>query len=238
MKKLLSFTLALLLIAQPLWAVTYDTTTSNQKTGSGTTLTKAHIVTAGGSNRAIFVGCGLDSNTITLTATYAGAAMEEVRRDQHGTNGTSTWIFKKLAPATGSNNWVVTQSVADNMICYAVSATDVDQIIGISDHDGSCPAGGAATSATVTLTAGTSDLLMDILGQDNTGHTNTEGADQTNRMSLTEGTAYQAAGSTQPGTADGVMSWSWTGGAGACLSAIAIKNFVAATRPIAPIFFQ
>jgi len=232
-------TLLIALLTTPAWAVTYDTTTSDQKSGSGTTLTQAHTVTAGGSNRAIFLACGLDSNTITLTATYAGEAMSEVRRDQHGASGTSTWIFKKLAPATGANNWIVTQSSADNMICYAVSATDVDQTTGTSQDTGSCPASGATSISNAVTSAGDNDLVMDIVGIGNTGHTLVAGADQTERMNLTETTAYESAGSTQLGSISGdAMSWTWTTSETACQSVVAIKHFVSGARPISPIIFQ
>lgn len=237
MKKIIYQILAVFLAASQAFAVTYDTTTSNQKSGSGTTLTKAHTMSAG-ANGAIFVLCGLDDAVITLTATYAGAAMTEVRRDQHGSGGTSTWIFKKLAPATGANNWVVTQSSADNMICYAVSATDVDQVTGTTEDTGSCPAAGTSISNAVT-SAGNDDLVVDIVGLGTTGHTLVTGADQTQRMNLTQGTAYESAGATQLGSISGdAMSWTWTTNEVACQSVVAIKDFVPATRPIAPIIIQ
>lgn len=237
MKKLIYQIIAVFLAGSQAFAVTFDTTTSNQKTGSGTTLTKAHTMSAG-ANGAIFVLCGLDSNTVTLTATYAGAAMTEARRDQHASSQNSTWIFKKLAPATGANNWVVTQDSADNMVCYAVSATDVDQTTGTSQDTGSCPAAGTSISNAVT-SAGDDDLVVDIVGIGTTGHTLVAGADQTERMNLTEGTAYESAGSTQLGSISGdAMSWTWTTSETSCQSVVAIKDFVAATRAIAPIIIQ
>ena len=235
--KLLAVLLTLLLAA-PAWAVTYDTTTSGQKTASGTTLTVSHTVTTG-PNRAIFVACGLDGNAVTLTATYAGAAMTEVRRDVHGVSRNSTWIFKKLAPATGANNWVVTQTSGLAMICFAVSATDVDQVTGTSEDTGTCPGSGATSISNAVTSAGDNDLVMDIVGIGNTGHTLVVGADQTERMNLTEGIAFESAGSTQLGSVAGdAMSWTWTTSETACQSVVAIKNFVATTRPISPIIFQ
>lgn len=240
MKKLL-VTLLAIFITVPAWAVTYDTTTSGQKSGAGTTLTVAHTVTASGSNRAIFVACGLDSGVaggVTLTATYAGVAMTEVRSDLHASSANSTWIFKKLNPATGANNWVVTQSSGDNMVCYAVSATDVDQVTGTSQDTGSCNASAASVSNAVT-SAGDNDLVMDVVGLGTTGHTLVAGADQTERMNLTEGTAFESAGSTQLGSiASDAMSWTWTTNETSCHSVVAIKHFVATTRPIAPFIFQ
>ncbi|HWO41497.1 MAG TPA: hypothetical protein VNO43_06805 [Candidatus Eisenbacteria bacterium] len=195
--------LSVLLTAAPaLAAVAFDTVTSNQKSGSGTTLTQSHTVTAGGSDRAIYLLCGLDDNVITLTATYAGQAMTEVLRQQSAAGGNSVWIFRRLNPATGPNNWVVTQSVADNMICAGISLTGVDQTTPETDSDSNCPTS-STTTVSLTLTTAAGELLLDILGIRNTGHVITVGADQTERMNLTEGTAYQAAASTQPGSFGG-----------------------------------
>ena len=235
MKRLLVITLAFLLCAQPAFSA-YDTTTSGQKSGSGTTLTVSHTMSAS-ANGAIYVLCALDDAAFTLTASYAGAAMTEVRRDQHGSASVSTWIFKKLGPATGANNWVVTQSSAISMICLAVSATDVDQITGTSQDTGTCPAAASSVSNAVT-SAGDNDLVVDVVGLGNTGHTLVVGADQTQRMNLTEGTAIEAAGSTQLGSISGdAMSWTWTTNVTHCQSVVAIKA-ASTRRAVAPIIFQ
>ena len=223
-KRLFSILLAISLLIPPsVWAaVTYDTDTSGQKASPGTTLTVSHTVTAGGSNRAIYVLCGIDSATATLTATYAGAAMTAVRNDAHASVSTRTYIFRKADPATGANNWVVTQSVGEPMICWALSATGVHQTTPETDSDGTCPA--ATASVTLTLTTASGELLLDILGFSNTDATAvTEGADQTAEMLLEQGTAYEAAGSRQPGSAGGVMSYSWTTNTTPCYSAVSIK---------------
>lgn len=242
MMKLLSIVLCLALIGlAPLHvlAVTLDAVTTNA--GSTSTLTKSHTVTSSGSNRAIFVLCALRSLSVTLTATYAGSAMTEVRRDQSANSNISSWIFRLVSPATGTNNWVVTQTGGPvNLICYGQSATNVDPASPITDHQGQCVV--STISSSRTLTVGSNDALLDVMGLSSASQSLAQGANQTDEINpptelsgnTTGGGSYQA------GSDGGVMSWGWTNAGNGCQSVIAIKHLAAplnVRRPLAPVEF-
>jgi hypothetical protein len=226
------------LVTAPAWAVTRDAASVNDKPTTGTTLTQSHTVTTTGGNRVLYVLCALRSNTFTLTATYNGIAMTEVRRDQHGSLLHGSWIFRLVNPDTGTHDWVVTQSGAQTMVCNAVSLTNVNQATPETDHDGTCPS--SVTSSSLTLTDTADDLLFDTIEHGLDGSVLTPGADQTNEytpIDFQSGTGT-AGGSRQAGTADGIMSWSWTGSASGCHSAVSVAHSLYSRRPSSPIILE
>jgi len=220
--------------AMPAWAVTRDTVTSNSKNSTGTTLTQSHTVTASGGNRIMYVLCGLRSRTVTLTATYAGAAMDEVRKDQHGSTQISSWMFRKINPATGANDWEVTQSGGTGMACAGFSVTNAHQTVSETDTDGIC---GTTNPESLTLTDTNDDLLIDVFAMAIDGSV-TEGADQTEEIDIAVASAtLTTAVSRQLGTADGVMSQTANGANNHCYTAISIAHSAATTSrpPLGPI---
>lgn len=201
-------------------AVTRDTVTAGEKGNSGTTLTISHTVTALGGNRSIYVLCGLRSRTVTATATYAGQAMTEIAGVAHGATNLRVYIFRKTGPATGANDWVVTQSSATAMACWAFSATNVDQITPETDTDNSCAGG---NSPSLTLTTATNEILLDVMGLSVTS-AGTPGANQTEESDqVTSENTLTVAGSRQDGADGGAMTYTGTGGT-SCYSAVAIKH--------------
>ena len=235
--KFLSVTLLILLLAGRAFAVVArDAVTSGTKTATGTTLTVSHTVTTG-SNLAIVVLCNINSATVTLTATYAGAAMTAVRDDASGSSSIRNYIFRKLAPATGANDWVVTQSAGTAMTCWAISFTGVHQTTPETDHDGACPASGVASSS-LTLTTATGEILVDLVALNGTASTAlAAGANQTEELVATEN-SDESAGSRQAGADGGVMSWTWISNAFYCQSAASMAAAVVSTTPRPPIIIQ
>lgn len=231
--------LILILLGEPAFAVTLDAQSMNEKVG-GTTLTQAHTVTAGGGNRILVVMCSLRSTSVTLTATYAGQNMTATAGSPYLGTGLENYIFYIVNPALGTNDWVVTQSSALAMICNAYSATNVDQVTPLGDEDNVCSSG---TSSTRTLTANDSDLIIDINSLNIESAALTAGADQTVGSGLpfeSSGTTLTHSSSRQAGTVDDIMSWSWTGAAQYCLSAVTLSNstYVSSSRHVGPMVFK
>lgn len=226
--------LTMLLLALPVvsFAVTLDATTNERKGNSGTTLTKSHTVTASGGNRAFYLLCAHRNLGYTMTATYAGAAMTEVRNDAHGSNNQRSYIFRKTNPATGANDWVMTQSTAVAAVCHGVSVTDVDQTTPETDSDGTCLASG---DPSVTLTTATNELLLDVIGISSLssvtpGANQTEIADiQTLENTLTVAASYQA------GANGGVMSYGPPASTASCYTAVSIKHSAFSTANFGPL---
>lgn len=227
----------ILFAASPTFAVTRDAVSSGQKTATGTTLTISHTVANTGGNRALYTLCGLRSNSITLTATQAGNAMTQVRYDPAGATNIATYIFRILNPAIGTNNIVITQSSGIAMICYDLSATDVNQTTPETDNDGIC---GTTDPETLTLTTATNELLLDVMGLAILG-SNTPGTNQTEEIDLQEGsTTLTVTGSRKAGADGGVMSQDQSGANNHCYSAVSIGHqaYVASGRRSAPMVFR
>lgn len=218
------FLVIFLLSPFPTWAVTRDAQSQGQ--GNTTPLTFSHTVTSSGGNRALFVGCVTRSITVTLSATYNGVSMSSVRSDAF-VSGTalSTFMFKLVNPSTGSNTVSVAMSGGTaNTVCGSLSATDVDQVTVTTDNKGACVASGTSASQTLTTTA--NDLLYDIMGLSSISQSLAQGTGQTDEIvpNPLEQTNTTGGASSQVGSIDGVMSWSWTTSGGNCQSAISIAH--------------
>lgn len=223
-----------LLIPFPTWAVTRDA--QGQGQGSATPLTFTHVVTSSGGNRALFVGCAVRSITVTLTATYNGVSMSSVRSDAF-VSGTalSTFLFKLANPATGSNTVSIAMSGGTaNTVCGSLSATNVNQVTMTTDDKGACVASGTSASQTLTTTA--NDLLFDIMGLSSISQSLAQGAGQTDEITPAplEQSNVTGGASSQAGSVDGVMSWSWTTSGGNCQSAASIAHSLFSGRRIGP----
>jgi len=104
-------------------AITVDAQVFSSSDASDTTLTFAH--TCSGSNRLLVVTVP-ESRSQTATVTYNGVAMTSAVAQSNST----TWarIFYLIAPATGSNNVVITYSSALTFRqAGAISFNGVDQ---------------------------------------------------------------------------------------------------------------
>jgi len=160
--------------------------------------------------------------------------MDVARQDTHGSTQIRNYLFRKLNPTTGANDWVVTQSTGIAMACWALSATNVHQTVPETDTDGICQSG---TTESLTLTDTNDDLLMDLISMNLNGSF-TPGADQTEEADIdVTSTTLTVGGSQQPGTADGVMSQTLSGVNNHCYTAISIAHSAATTSrpPIGPI---
>ncbi len=230
---LLTLAFALLLV-MPSWAVTLDTVTVAQKTGTGTTLTQSHTVTSSGGNRIFCLLCSLRSTTITVTATYGGQAMSSIRAATVG-GATENYLLYLINPPTGSNSWVATMSSALSMICHGISATDVNQGSPFTSSSGTS---GSTTASSLTLTVGSNDLVLDLLSLNIEGAATTPGANQTSISGLpleSSGTTLTHAGSQQSGADGGVMTYSWTGGAQYAYSAFALSHAAFSASSFGPL---
>lgn len=84
-------------------AIAYDNST--QGTSASTPLTFAHTVA--GSNRLLFVSCTVNTGRTVSGITYNGVAMTSINSKTDG-GGLVTYLWYLIAPATGSNNVIVT----------------------------------------------------------------------------------------------------------------------------------
>ena len=185
--------------------VVCDASSSAQGTG---TLTWSHTVT--GSNTFLFVGICNDREPVT-GVTYGGQALTFLANPS-SVNAERLEIWYKTGPLTGTNNIVVTvvnQGIVQ--IGGAQSWTGVDQ---------TTPLGTAVTgsfdgvSPSLTVTSATGEVVLDSICTFQEGVDPIVGAGQTQRWNLQSVTnpSYQGAGSSEPGAASVIMSWTVDGG--------------------------
>ena len=205
-----------LLVAPPAWgAVDVDATGTCTPGDAGTTCTQPF--TTSGSNRLLTVGvCVRNGAAAVSGVTYNGVALTQYATVTRG--GTQKLdIWRLIAPATGSNDVVVTMAAESPFSVGIVSYTGVDQTTPLGT---SANATGAGGTPTVDVASGATELVLDFVCQSDDGTTipaMTAGAGQTERVDFTTGIvgfSRHIGSSTETGAATTTMSWSDTSGNG------------------------
>lgn len=195
---------------QPTTAPQAFSVSTAQTSGTGSVTVDA------GSDRCLVClaeGEGNGAGGITVSTgtppTYSGTALTKLDNQVAATWGFSE-IWYLIAPAVGTANLVVTLTGADTFVFGAVVAQGVNQTTPVRT---AVKQTGTGTSASVTVASVTvDDLCFDSLEIDATGHAAAPGADQTERWDqVSQAGRNDGVCSTQPGTAGGVMSYTWTG---------------------------
>lgn len=175
---------------------------SSSTSGTAASFTFAHTCT--GTNRFLLVHVslrrtlGVSVSSVTYAGIDLGAALgftsnsDDTRR---------VHIYGLAAPASGANNIVVTLSASEAAICGGISFTEAHQTTPTGTY---ASATGASGNASVTVTSGVDEFVADVLSD--VSGTWTVGAGQTQRWNTAVGTTT-GAGSTEPGAASVVMSW-------------------------------
>ena len=189
-------------------SVAFDAVTSAQELSGDGVLSLTH--TATGADRAAFAGVGIIASNTEQNSTsvsYGGIGMTEMW-DTPAVQNTGAAGYRLAAPATGAQT--VTSTIQDatpfTHFLGLISMTGVDQTTPVGTP---VSATGTDTAPTVTVASvGADDLVVDNLMVGGSLGTVTIGADQTERWSQSEGpNTGEGRGSTQLGTAGGVMSW-------------------------------
>lgn len=205
-------------------SVAFDAATDAQESGGDGVLTLTHTST--GSNRGVFVGVGTGKfdnvGASPTSVTYPGATMTEQWDINSGTrfyNAGYTGVAQNTGAQTVTSN--VTGLSGTFHAMGVISMTGVDQTtpVGTAVTTNASTANPSVTVASV----GTDDMVVDNIHADPFSATPAAGADQTERYSEIETAQAVTKGSTQPGTAGGVMSWTQSGTDAKTLGAIAFK---------------
>lgn len=93
--------------------------------GSGTSATVSH--TCSGSNRLLVAGVWLSSADDLTGVTYNSVSMTQIAKKKSGTGSEWLYLYYLLAPDTGANNIVATQSGSTDIRIRATSYTGVLQ---------------------------------------------------------------------------------------------------------------
>jgi hypothetical protein len=137
--------------------------------------------------------------------TYAGSAMAaEGSAVDSGDDRAS--IYSKIAPASGSNNVVISMSGNSEITGGAISWTDSNQ----TDLCGAFNSATAtSTTPSVAIVSAAGEIVMDVITwfTDPFSSTATEGAGQTSRWERVNSGETHGACSTEAGAASVTMSW-------------------------------
>ena len=216
--------------------IAFDNVSSVQATNVSSVTIPAFTV--GGTDRLIFVGVGSsDVGQLTSSVVRNAAPSEtftekwDVTRDFGGGAILHCSGHYFIAPATGSFSITVTVAgIDDGVAAGAISFTGVDQTTGLGTQG---TANGTSTTASVTVTAGTNDWLVDTTYVD--AVTIVAGADQTSRWEEENIGAFSAGGgSTQLGSANDVMSWDLVASGNWIIGAVPVLAPAAAGSVVTP----
>lgn len=141
-----------------------DRVTASSDVGGATSLTYAHAV-AGTTDLAIWV-CVDDFRNPTSAdpsgITYAGGALTKIANYLGGTgNDNTVSLWRRLAPATGSNNVVVTHNQAHDITAVSISYSGVDQA---TPNDTVQVNDVATPDPTHNVTSATGDVVVSFVG--------------------------------------------------------------------------
>ncbi len=184
--------------------IAVDAVTTNG--GQASSFTHSHTVS--GCSRLLVVSVGLEAAQTVSSITYAGQSLTQVHRKVYNVTFTpATEVWRLIAPPTGTASIIVTLAGADSAAIGAISYTGVDQTTPI---DGVTSAHDTTQTSGVTITSATNDLVQDVFVSLSPG-ASTVGAGQTSRwVRQMATTTHYGHGSTEPGAASVVMSWTMT----------------------------
>ena len=202
-------------------ALAVDASSSAEAT-TPSSLTWAHTVS--GTNRLLVVGIQyyFNVNTFISSVTYNGVACTAVPGATINNANYYVTLYYLIAPSTGANNIVVAYGggAPFETGCGAVSFTDAHQTTPIGT---AVTATGSSTSPSVTVSSGSGEIVMDTLSIVHDGSLSV-GAGQTSRWNDIGASGFtKYAGSTEPGAASVVMSWSNTNANAWALTAVNIR---------------
>lgn len=184
--------------------ITVDPATAFEAAGSS--FTANHTVSSG-SNRYILVSVAIERNDATVASvTYAGQALNFLGRLTDGGGGATLDLWGRTAPASGTNQLVVSLSNSAAVVVGAKSFANVDQTNPLSGTIFS----GNGTVASGSITTSTNQLMVATLAVNDEADAVTAGAGQTSLYNVINAADVIGAASTKPASASSTsMSYSF-----------------------------
>lgn len=181
--------------------VTIDAITTASTENSGASITWAHTVA--GTNRGLLVSVSGTSQAAASGVTYNGVAMTNVGHTQEPTTGKRVSIWKLIAPATGTNNIVVSFASPVAAVCGAISFQNVHQTTLTGTY---ASATGNSSAPAVTVTSDQSELSFAAMACNDVTATPDPTLEQ--RWNLASAaSSIRSSGTTETGAASVVHDW-------------------------------
>lgn len=206
---------------------------------SGFPVINAGTVARGNVNQAVTVPAGLSNTCLVVRvsheaasagitgATFNGIALTKAR-DRAATTWSRAELWYLINPPAGNFTLAVLSGGTTRYGFVVDLLVDVDQASPLRGSADNAHDGGTAINCTVAGVQAT-DLVLDTLSVDSTGHAPAPGPDQAADFATQNlgGGSNEFRGSSQPGSAGGVMSWTWAGSNPASIVAVAFRHAAA-----------
>lgn len=207
-----------------------DNSTSKSGGTNVSILTWSHTVGAG-NNRLlmVFISTRALTGHDVASVTYDNTPLTRLGIGQAGAGDlprVETWYL--LNPPTGINDVKVTLYAPDYPSAGAISFTGVNQT---APFDTWSSSSGTSTTASLTVTSGTNELVADVLSFWNNTANATSNAGQTLRWSATADNAWKGAGSIKTGTTSTAMGWTLPTSTNWAIGGVSIKPVSTSVNP-------
>lgn len=162
--------------------------------------------TCSGSDRCLWVGIVIEQDKSISGITYNSVSMTEIVNQSIGTN-IKLYVFRLVAPSTGSNLINVTVSAGTGYAMSSVSRTGVNQT---TPNDTPSTATGNSTAPSASVTSESGDDVIDFVCIDDAGASAsnlTPGTGQTERSDSGGLGVMEIASSEEAGAGSVTMSW-------------------------------
>lgn len=144
-------------------AIAFDSTTTSSLWSSVTSITFAHTCT--GTNRILFVATANNLGVNVTGVTYNGVAMTQIGSSLSNGAPSKSYLWYLIAPATGSNNVVVSLSGSASVIAKACSYTWVAQTWQPDSNSSTWPTTTTSFTTSTTTVADNSWLICAGMGR-------------------------------------------------------------------------
>lgn len=196
-------------------------TKSVQSGSPGTVINDTGVVVDAGSNLCLIAAFGGEGagtsqgSPWVASCAYGGVPLTRLAEIRHNSwSWTEIWYL--LAPTVGSATLSYQLANADDILTLTTFVGQgVDQVTPFrtTQSEGGASTASVAAASLIVPGVTAADLVFDVLDADNSGHTFVSGPDQTTQSLQEYSGVTTASVSTQPGSAGGIMSWTWTNAA-------------------------
>lgn len=151
-------------------AIAFDNATAGGGVTASTTKTYSHTVNSN-TDGILFVFISMaNTNDLLTSVTYAGVTMTRIAYQYNGASD-EVYLYYLVAPASGANNVVITNSSTRNISSMAVSYTGAKQTTQPDAYAISTPNTLVSTQTITTTVVGTNCWLVGASYNDSAGQT-------------------------------------------------------------------
>lgn len=193
-------------------AIAFDNATAGGGVTAASTKTYSHTVNSN-TDGILFVFISMANiNDLLTSVTYAGVTMTRIAYQYNGASD-QVYLYYLVAPASGANNVVITNSTTRNISSMAISYTGAKQTGQPDAFAISTPSTAASTQTITTTVVGANCWVVGASYNDTTGQTPISGVTE---RAFEDSRHYYSVGDSNGTVSSGgyAMRWDTTSGTG------------------------